>query len=389
MKVSTKKILFLQLFLFIVLFFVCFVFDIFSIKEYGYFFVILLTLLGAIGLLGYSKVKSSHNKEVIISTVVFTLLFQISVFVLFGLKLGFLRSSYSFGLDHLFKIVLPLILIIIFSEILRSQMVDKGRSSKIVIFTTILLFVSIDFFIGVGIYNISNYKGLFEIIFFVVFPSLIKNILLTYITYYFGYISNIVYRILMEISIYYLPIYPDISDYVRSVIVIVFSFLLLIYFCYYVDRSLIIRSDTIKEKSNPYFKYIERIVSIILVVFTLVFAGLMSGIFKFYFLAVGSGSMHPEINMGDMVLVEKVNDLEKIEVGQVLVYRNRDKVILHRIIEVNNNAGEITFKTKGDNNKKADMWVVAQNDVIGITKLKISYFGYPTIWLNKLFNGGN
>lgn len=386
MKISTKKIMLLQLSLFFVLFLNCFVFDIFRIKEYGYFLFILFVLFTSIGMLGFSKVKSSNNSEVAISTVIFTLLFQVSIFVLFGLKLGFLKSSYSLGFDHLFKITLPLILIIIISEILRFQMIDKGRNSKIVILTTIALFVSIDFFIGAGIYNLSNYKGVFEIIFFVVFPSLIKNILLTYMAYYFGYVSNIIYRMLMEISIYYLPIYPDISDYVKAVLTIVFSFCLLIYFCYYVDKTLIISKDDSQKQESSLFRGLRRFSSAFLIVFTLVFAALMSGIFKFYFLAVGSGSMSPNINVGDMVLVEKIDNLDKLHVGQVLVFKNRDRVVLHRIVEITGEGKMRVFKTKGDNNDNVDAWEVGSSDVIGTTKLKVSYFGYPTIWLNKLFN---
>ena len=34
---------------------------------------------------------------------------------------------------------------------------------------------------------------------------------------------------------------------------------------------------------------------------------------------------------------------------------------------------------------KLDNWVVKNEEVIGVVKLKIPYIGYPTIWLSKMF----
>ena len=98
--------------------------------------------------------------------------------------------------------------------------------------------------------------------------------------------------------------------------------------------------------------------------------------------------MEPGISRGDLILVEKSSDYENMLEGEVLVYRHSNVVVVHRIVEVNEAGGRFTFRTKGDANDAADNWYVEQGEVIGIAKSKIAVAGYPTLWLNELFNGG-
>ena len=112
---------------------------------------------------------------------------------------------------------------------------------------------------------------------------------------------------------------------------------------------------------------------------------LTSGIFKFYALAIGSESMEPRINKGDVVIVEKLNESEikKLKEGEVLVYKHNDMVIIHRIVRVKEYNGAVYFNTKGDNNNEEDSWTIDEALVIGRATLKIPYLGVPTVWLNE------
>ena len=62
-----------------------------------------------------------------------------------------------------------------------------------------------------------------------------------------------------------------------------------------------------------------------------------------------SGSMEPNINIGDMVITKsKENELK---VGDIISYRKGQSVITHRISQIiENEKGERTYRTKGDNN---------------------------------------
>lgn len=384
MKKSTLKILILEICMIIVLSMNCFVFDIFSIKDYGYFAIILTFLFFTIALLGFARNKYNDKRQISVALLVFSALYQAFIFVLFGLKLGFVKSIYNLGINHLFKIVLPVILIIVSSEILRHQMLSKGRYSKLVIVFTTILFILIESFINIGMYNLNTPKGIFEFIFFAIFIFVIKNIFLTFMSYHFGYTPNIVYRIITEIPIYYLPIYPNMNDYLQAVINLILPFILLFYFIKY---TLAHKRNKITKPDGEIKKFIKRVLSSLLMMTVISFFLLVNGVFKYFFLVVGSGSMEKELYVGDMVLVEKITNYDTLVEGQVLVFKKENKTIIHRIVDINRENDIISIKTKGDNNNSEDKWIVNDKDIIGIAKWKIPYIGYPTIWLNRLLGG--
>ncbi len=68
-------------------------------------------------------------------------------------------------------------------------------------------------------------------------------------------------------------------------------------------------------------------------------------------MAVVSGSMEPTLNIGDLVIIKKVNP-DKIEVGNIVVYYDPYKNIrvVHRVVKIDNIDGKRYFITKGDNN---------------------------------------
>ena len=113
--------------------------------------------------------------------------------------------------------------------------------------------------------------------------------------------------------------------------------------------------------------------------------GLTSGFFKYQLIVIASGSMMPKIHVGDTVLVEKLSaeEVEKLEVGDVLVYHRDDKIIVHRICAKFKSGDETFFRTKGDNNKEPDNFLVETREVIGTTNHVVRYIGYPTVWLSE------
>ena len=115
---------------------------------------------------------------------------------------------------------------------------------------------------------------------------------------------------------------------------------------------------------------------------------LTSGLFTYQALTIGSGSMSPAIEKGDVIILKSMKNEEtrKIKKGDVLVYNHDNKIIVHRVIKKSNNGETISFKTKGDYNNAKDSWTVKQEDVIGIVKFRIRWVGMPTVALNELLN---
>ena len=97
---------------------------------------------------------------------------------------------------------------------------------------------------------------------------------------------------------------------------------------------------------------------------------------------VMSGSMETTINMGDLVIVKKVNS-SNIHTGDIIAFKNGNIVISHRVREVINDSGTYKFKTKGDNNNVADDFVVSSDAIEGIFVNKIPGLGSILLFLGK------
>ena len=93
-------------------------------------------------------------------------------------------------------------------------------------------------------------------------------------------------------------------------------------------------------------------------------------------MSVLSGSMQPVLYPGDMVVVRET-DPQSIKVGSVITYRKGGNVLVtHRVVEVLNKDGSLTFRTKGDANNVEDTSSVTPDSIIGAMVFRVPYGGY-------------
>ena len=107
--------------------------------------------------------------------------------------------------------------------------------------------------------------------------------------------------------------------------------------------------------------------------------------FKYAMIAIGSNSMNPVFYRGDAIIFENTNDVDRFNVGDILVFKKDDKMVVHRIIDIKNIEGEKIFYTKGDNNLSKDEGFIDDTNIIGRVRFKIVKIGKPTIWLHEIF----
>ncbi|HHY74890.1 MAG TPA: signal peptidase I [Bacillus bacterium] len=115
-------------------------------------------------------------------------------------------------------------------------------------------------------------------------------------------------------------------------------------------------------------------------IFSSKFIGPTSQIGGYHFVTVATGSMHPEIKPGSLILIKKVSDPGSLKVNDVITFhspRNERQLITHRIVEVKNINSELRFITKGDSNLTTDVEAVNAIDVLGkYQNVMIPYGGY-------------
>lgn len=85
---------------------------------------------------------------------------------------------------------------------------------------------------------------------------------------------------------------------------------------------------------------------------------------------VATGSMIPNINVGESVLYWKLFPLKDVKVGDVVVYQPRDNfLVVHRVSEVRysieNDKAVRRLQVKGDNNLFADSTLVDKSNYVG------------------------
>lgn len=83
---------------------------------------------------------------------------------------------------------------------------------------------------------------------------------------------------------------------------------------------------------------------------------------------VESGSMEPELSVGDFLIVRRASGYE---VGDIIVFQGENSLIVHRIIEKNGNE----FVTQGDANNTEDPSIRLE-DIKGEVVLAVPYVGY-------------
>lgn len=379
MKKGFNKILILEIILLIFLLFNSFVFKI--ANMYVISGIMLPFLILMIVLNGFEKDNYRYKKDVLLNIIIFLLMYYFITYFL-GLFSGFVKSSYSLSFINIIKNIFPVIALILISELMRYVLFNKTKRNLPCLIIGCLLFVMVDVNTMVHIYDVKTALGITKMICLVVFPSITKNIFLTYLTMKVGYKNGIIYRLITELSTYLLPIFPDFGEYInvllKTVLPIAIMARLNNMFNYYSVRK--IKDSRYNNRKLVLYSFITfALLTIVL---------LTSGLFTYQALTIGSGSMSPAIEKGDVIVLKSMKNEEarKIKKGDVLVYNHDNKIIVHRVIKKSNNGETISFKTKGDYNNAKDSWTVKQEDVIGIVKFRIRWIGMPTVALNELLN---
>ena len=341
---------------------------------------ILLVLLLVIVyfLFGFEKDRHRYVKDIILELVIILITFFI-VYYLLGVLVGFAKTGNYYAINSIVNIILPIVFYIVVSELLRYQLLVKSSESKILINLVCIFFIIIDTTLSFSIHSNGFGKEMFLLLALTVLPSITKNILCTFLSLEFGYKACIFYALIMGLYSYLMPIVPNPNEYVYSLI-----FLLLpLYVLWRVKKWLAM--DKVSDVVNEEFrnKKVSLLYYIPLILVTVFLVYFISGYFRYYAVAIASGSMEPSISKGDVVVVDK--EFTDLKVGDILAYNYENVVVVHRVYRIINTNGEYYVYTKGDANNNFDNYKIDKSMFVGVVKFKIPVIGYPTVLLNELW----
>ena len=101
------------------------------------------------------------------------------------------------------------------------------------------------------------------------------------------------------------------------------------------------------------------------------------------FYVVASGSMKPELQVYDVLVVQGHVDFEDVQIGDIIVFdrpSGQDRVIVHRVVSVTDEDPR-TLRTKGDNNVASipgTDFPITEKEYIGKVEYKIPQVGIVT-----------
>ncbi len=342
-----------------------------NLKSYLAIAFLILLLVPNLMFFGFKKDKNyylGYSVRVILTV----LMISGIIIYLLGVFLGFEKGV--FGLHSFVTIVIPEFILIFLWEYLRFIVIGNGYTNIRGRFFFTLLLVVFSVIIQFNPGSLIDSYSVFVFICTIVFPTIAVEFLCTYLVNNVGFRPSLLYKSISTLYIYLIPIIPALGDYLFGVIGVLVPFITF----YIINKNLIV-DDKYKARMN--IKSL-RFVTVPLIIILIILTVLVSGIFNYKLIAVASNSMQPVFSKGDGVLLEycKPKDIKK---GDILVFKHKDIVVVHRVVNINQSKG-YSFNTKGDANNKKDNFIVSEKDVIGKVDFIVKYVGFPTIWINEM-----
>ena len=326
---------------------------------------------------------SLYAKEIMYLLIGFGIIY-VGLFYLLGLLFyAFSKQIVPFGMKSILENIIPITIIIVSSEFIRNIMLNQEGTIKIghkkidiAKFLTFLNMVLIDLIVYRGVYSLGTLNGLLSLIGFIFCASVSCNLFYNYTSKRYGFKGIIAYRLITSLYVYFIPIIPNMYIYFRSFIRMTVPYImyLVIDYSYVKDKYAV----AFKDKRNNIIK-----IAAILIVTSLV-TMLISCQFRYGIIVIGSGSMTGAIDYGDAAVFESYHG-QRINIGDVLVFKKDELKIIHRVVEIQKVNGSIRYYTKGDYNDYVDEDYRTSSDLLGVYKFRIRYIGYPTLFVNDLF----
>lgn len=297
--------------------------------------------------------------------------------VIIGLLIdGLGKSPYSHSFFGIISNIYIVGITLTGRELVRNYLTNNlAEEENYLVFVFITIFMTI---LEISVSKVLSLDGLESTVQFLaqeIAPSFSDNLLATYLVFLGGPLSSILYLAIVQGFEWLSPVLPNLQWITKALIgVLLPTFFLMSIQSIYLQASKEIKVRD-KDKENPIAWIITSVISICIVWFAV-------GVFPVYPSVIATGSMEPMMKPGDVILVNKIvdmNGINNLKEGDVIQF-NRDSILIsHRIIEVKETEKGIRFLTRGDNNSGPDIDLVKPEDVRGTIVYVIPKIGWPTL----------
>lgn len=341
--------------------------------------IIFLIIIAGTSIIGFGFVKARCTPFIkkYLKIVIKYMLFFVAVLYLLGMLTGFKHINYD--LNTLYTII-TLIISIIVLELIRYNFIRSNKDNFFQVAMITCAISILEIIIVVKPNSMYNLETMFRVGTSIIIPVIAKNILFSYSDYHMGYYVTGIYRGVFDIIIPILPITPELTDYFLSMIGIIMPSMIIINISRnYNDYEI---GEIVKQSNNKFDFF-----NVPIACFAVILIVLISRAFPLYLIGIGSESMTGAINKGDAAFTYKEKNIDKINVGDVIVFDTRKKTLVHRVVEIEVIDGIKYYRTKGDANNTRDNIDIKFEDIKGKVLYRIPYIARPSVWFTELMYG--
>ena len=355
----------------------------FSINYYIYLGIIVALSIGMYFLLKPERVKERFDLDILL-IITISILFYYAITYFLGFFSGFYYTSYSRKILTMIMNTVSGLLVIISIENIREVLIKNNAYHKSIVWLTPIICFLLEVPTLVNFRLFHTRVDIFSAFLVKLLPALIKNFTLTYITYKSNKKNSILYQALLTIPAYFVPVFPNLGEFISIVVNITLPILILVLI---MNISTIKFEKVINSRNLQHKKIIIRIFNVLMVLIVLIMIYLNCNLFRFTSLAIGSTSMQGSIDKGDIVIIDKHNKSPKE--NDVIAFREQGRIVVHRMVNIKDFKTVNYYITKGDANNDVDAWYVAKESIVGTVKLRIRWLGWPTVALSELLQQGS
>jgi signal peptidase len=307
--------------------------------------------------------------------------FQLVLYVIGGLFSSFGKSPYSFTPTGILINLVFVGSMLVGMELSRAWLITRlGRKHTLLAVAFVAVLYTL---LTLPLVRITGLRPELASITYVnstVLPTLAERMLASFLALLGGPLAAIAYRGILQAFWWFCPILPNLPWAFKGLIGVVVPIVGLVV------------ANTLRT-SRPRHRQARRerggslagwVVTTIIAVVIIWFA---VGLFPVQPTTIISGSMRPNLDVGDVVIIAKVS-ADIIKPGDIIQFREAEGVTtVHRVVEVREIEGKRVFITQGDGNRAPDPDPVLTDNVVGKVILNIPKIGWAAIAVKEFFTG--
>jgi len=306
--------------------------------------------------------------------------FQVLLYVIGGLFSSFGRSPYSFTPTGILTNLVFVGSMLVGMELSRAWLVNRlGKKHRFLA----LAFVAVLFtLLSLPLSRVMGIRPELASITYVnstVLPTLAESMLATFLALLGGPLPAIAYRGILQGFWWFSPILPDLPWVFKGLFGVVVPIVGLV-------AANTLRTSGPGGRRNRPGKEGGLAGWIVTTVAAVAIIWFAAGLFPVHPTTIISGSMRPTLEVGDVVIVATVSP-RLIEAGDVIQYREPGGIrSVHRVVEVQEIDGKLSFITQGDDNEEPDPNPVLPANLVGRMVFSVPRVGWASIAIREFFS---